>query len=134
MPLSPEQLKLTERMIACFNTNLVGDLTNVAASATALWYFQVPFNCTISKIVTGYAAETGTTPSLTVAVRSGSTALIQAAPDTANTPARATAAESGQSLTRKDKEILNIALTSANADNDFTYFYVQVWAYPTLTA
>lgn len=128
MPFSPAQVANDEQPIFVANTTLITDLTNVAASATAYWYFRVPYACEITRLHVTYLAEAGTGPALTVAVRSGSTAIIQAQATTAATPVEATAAESGQSLERQAGEIMNVALTSANADNDFTGLCVVLYA------
>jgi hypothetical protein len=103
-------------------------ITNAPTAQTLKKHIRVPRACTIERIDAYYETEAGTGPALTVQVRSGTTALIQAAVTDAQTMTSGTAAESGQSLDRDFGEVLNLTYGSANADNDFTLLSVQVWA------
>lgn len=126
MPYSDAQNALDEVCIFTASTNLIGDLTDVPTSATQRWWFSVPFNCTITKLIGTYHAESA--GSLTFQVQSTTTAIIKAAVTTPQVPVVSTTVESGQSLNRTKGEILNVAILANAATDDFTGAIVQVWA------
>ena len=102
-------------------------LTNAPASATINKVFRLARAYTIERLDAIYQTEAGTTPALTVELRTSTTAILSAAVTTAATMVSDTEVETSQSLARDAGEELNIAFTSANADNDFTKVNVQVW-------
>lgn len=125
MPYSPAQNELNVFPLASFNAEV---LTNVPATATVCNRFRVPVGCTIVALEAVYETEAGTTPAVTVELRSGTTVLYSVLADTAATMVRDTAVATGQSANRDAGEELNIALTAANADNDFGFVNIVVWA------
>ena len=125
MPLTPVQRAEVPFLLASISEQI---LTNVAATATKVIQFRVPRACTIERLTGYYLTEAGTGPALTVELRTGTTAILSAAVTTADTLVSDTVVETSQSLDRDAGEELNIAYTSANADNDFTGVSVQVWA------
>lgn len=125
MPHTDEQRNEQVFLLASISEQI---LTNVAATATVVTNFRVPRACTVERIDAYYLTEAGTTPALTVELRTGTTAILSAAVTAAATLVSDTVVETSQSLNRDLGEELNIAYTSANADNDFTGVSVQVWA------
>lgn len=125
MPYTDEQRGEDVFLLADIN---IPTITDAPATATIEKVIYVPRACTIERLWARYETEAGTTPALTVELRTGTTVLFSAAVTAAATSVSDTAVASGQSADRDFGEELNIAFTSANADNDFTKVSVQVWA------
>lgn len=126
MPFSPRQIEQSPFLL--YSMSNANQVANVAATITNIARFRVPVGCTIDRMDAVYETEAGTTPALTVTLRTGTTALFIAACTADGTMVSATSAESGQTADRDAGEELLIAFTSANADNDFTGINIQVWA------
>ena len=90
--------------------------------------FRVPRACTIQRMDAVYETETGTGPALTFELRTGTTVLFSSACTTAATMVSDTTVAASTSANRDVGDELNLAVTSANADNDFVGVSCQVWA------
>ena len=126
MPYSIEQR--LEGAFLLYEFSQYSEMTNMAASATIVGRFRVPRACTIQRMDAVYEVEAGTGPALTFELRTGTTVLFSSACTAAATMVSDTAVASGQSANRDLGDELNLAVTSANADNDFTGVTCQVWA------
>jgi hypothetical protein len=124
MSLSQEQINISPFPLIDYSAELV----NVPATATIFKRIRVPRACVLERMDAVYETEAGTGPAVTVELRKGTTVLFSVALTTNATMLSDITIAANQSLLRDTGEELNLALTAANADNDFAGFSCQVWA------